>query len=262
MNYLGGKSRISDWVAENVLCRTTSRTRYVEPFVGSGAVWLEVAPHFRAAHGSDLMPDAVMYLNALRDGWIPPSRVSKKEREELRWATEPSALRGFVGFCCGFRGKFFMCNVWPQSEVPRIARGEARRIPRLRRCPAVVLQDYRRVEVGPGDVVYCDPPYGDTTGYSWVGRFNTYEFWAVMARWVRSGATVFVSEEDAPVNWVIAAEQVRARTTSYDPATGKNGSKLARERIYAHESQVEDRMTTARHRAVLESGARRWPAIE
>jgi len=228
-------------------------------------VWIKVAPEFRDAAGSDLMPDAVMYLNALRDGWVPPRRLTSEEREALRWSDEPSALRGFVGFCCGFRGKFFLCNVWPEDEVAMLAKRELRRAPKLRQCSPLSVLDYRRADIRDGDVVYCDPPYGETTGYSWVGdgRFDTYRFWATMAGWVRRGAYVLVSEQDAPRDWAIAAEQVRARTTSYDPSsTGRNGRKLARERVFIHVSQVEDRSTLARHETALRRGERSWPAIE
>jgi DNA adenine methylase len=250
-------------VAETVLARSKSRKRYIEPFVGSGAVWVEVAPYFEEALGSDLMPDAVMYLNALREGWIPPTRITDPQRDALR-DSDPSPLRGFVGFCCGFRGKFFLCNVWPESEVPRISAGEAKRGLRFKQCPPLRVADYRSLDVQPGDLVYCDPPYFNTTGYTWVGTgsFDTYEFWAKMAEWVRRGAIVLVSEEDAPNNWAVAQEQIRSRTTSYNPETGKNGSKNAVERIFIHESQVEDRGTLMRHRVAVASGRRSWPAIE
>jgi len=83
-----------------------------------------------------------------------------------------------------------------------------------------------------------------------------------MVSWVKKGAFVLVSEEDAPRDWAIVAELGRRRTTSYDPKTGKNGANsYAMERIYMHESQVDDRMTLAKHQKSISEGKRPWPAV-
>ena len=37
--------------------------------------------------------------------------------------------------------------------------------------------DYREVFIPDGTVVYCDPPYENTTSYSNSSKFNSSEFW-------------------------------------------------------------------------------------
>ena len=55
-------------------------------------------------------------------------------------------------------------------------------------------KSYLDVELHDGDVIYCDPPYADTQGYSKDG-FNHAEFW----QWVRDCPhCVIVSEYSAP----------------------------------------------------------------
>ena len=66
--------------------------------------------------------------------------------------------------------------------------------------------DYRTFNPEPGTLVYCDPPYANTTGYS-LGGFNHDEFWKTMRSWSSNGAVVLVSEYDAP-EW---AEEVWSR---------------------------------------------------
>lgn len=49
----------------------------------------------------------------------------------------------------------------------------------------------------PGAVIYADPPYNNTTGYSGE-RFDSAEFWRAMRLLADTGHTVFVSEQEAP----------------------------------------------------------------
>jgi hypothetical protein len=258
MKYLGGKRQIAGRVEEQILARSVSRDRYVEPFVGGASIWTRLAPRFREAHGSDAHPDLVLYLNALRDGWVPPVEMPREEYDALRVA-EPSALRGHVGFNYSFGGMWF--RGWQgdlrdgkgRTRMEDGYRAALRDAPLLARCPPILRLDYRQVEVRPGDVVYCDPPYHATEEYD-VG-FCSYAFWAVASRWARLGATVVVSEETAPDDWVAVWSYARATMIGYDPRTGERNPSPRSERIFVHESQVTASDRT-RHKPTG------WPAIE
>lgn len=261
MKYLGGKHQIAGWIAEQVLARTNCRERYVEPFVGSGAVWVRLAPQFLEAAGSDVFPDLVDYLNAIRDGWEAPRRVTEEMYCALRSAREGSPLRTHVGFNCAWSGLWFRgYGGWGgrDAEGKRVAARDGRR---LRRCPPVQRLDYRDLDVRAGCVVYCDPPYADTEPYVWCGAFDSYEFWGRAIGWVRGGATVFVSEESAPQNWVEVTRMTRKANVAYSTREGRLDRDRT-ERLYMHESQVDDRTTMSLHRRMVEDGRRAWPAIE
>ena len=60
-----------------------------------------------------------------------------------------------------------------------------------------VCGDYRRLCVPPNSVIYADPPYTNTTGYTG-DKFDTTEFWIAMRLLADLGHTVFVSEQEAP----------------------------------------------------------------
>ena len=66
----------------------------------------------------------------------------------------------------------------------------------------------------PGSVVYLDPPYTGTKGYtskrSGVPKFDHDEFWATATYWAQSGAHVFVSEFNAPEGWTPIWERERS----------------------------------------------------
>jgi DNA adenine methylase len=46
-------------------------------------------------------------------------------------------------------------------------------------------------------LIYCDPPYKNTTQYGATGDFDADAFWSVVRRWSMNN-TVFISEYVAP----------------------------------------------------------------
>jgi hypothetical protein len=96
MRYLGGKVHAARWVARAIERVRGNREKYLEPFIGSAAVFSRVAQTFDHALGSDLHEDLVLLLNAVAAGWVPPEHVTREQYEALRRA-EPSPLRRFVG---------------------------------------------------------------------------------------------------------------------------------------------------------------------
>ena len=61
-----------------------------------------------------------------------------------------------------------------------------------------------------GMLVYCDPPYKDTTQYK-VGDFDHEKFWNVMRKWSKDNY-VFVSEETAPKDFKCVWKKPKLRS--------------------------------------------------
>lgn len=98
LRYLGGKSRLAKSIRDVILSRVENTdVTYWEPFVGGCGSFEVIAPEFKRAVGSDIHPDLILMWQSVMDGWIPPTDVSPEQYQELR-DSEPSALRGFVGF--------------------------------------------------------------------------------------------------------------------------------------------------------------------
>jgi len=51
-----------------------------------------------------------------------------------------------------------------------------------------------------GMLIYCDPPYENTTKYSGVPNFSTTDFWDIMREWSVNN-DVYISEYNAPVDF-------------------------------------------------------------
>lgn len=229
---MGGKSRVSKEVSQAILNHTDNRERYYEPFIGGGAIAEKMGSHFKEAHYSDLHQDLILMWDAVvNDGWEPPSELTEEEYTALRLAG-PSPLRAFAGFACSFGGKFY--GGYARSKKTHYPSTGRRSVLRGRSMAGQVKTtythgSYEALEVRPGDVVYCDPPYQETTGYK-TGAFDNPTFWKIAEGWTEAGATVFVSEYQAPEGWTPIWE--KQQTISLNGGTDRDKKSIERLYIY------------------------------
>ena len=59
-------------------------------------------------------------------------------------------------------------------------------------------------------LIYCDPPYKATEGYS-TGEFDHDKFWETMRKWSQNNC-VFISEETAPSDFKVVWKRKKRRT--------------------------------------------------
>ena len=105
MQYMGGKSRIAKKIREHLVSH--GATRYVEPFVGGGAMLTAVAGDFSEILAADAHTDLIGMYRAIQDGtFTPPENVTEEEHSELR-ESDPSPLRTFAGFACCYGGSYW-----------------------------------------------------------------------------------------------------------------------------------------------------------
>ncbi len=200
MQYMGGKAKIARRVVQAILDDTPHRKNWFEPFVGGGNVLEHAAPHFTRSVAMDAHPDLILMWQAVAAGHSPPEFIGKQQYVELR-NEEPSALRGFAGFGASFGGKWFGgYGVSPRDGA--VCRASYRSVTRqgvvFRERGTVFLRGlFGSLTPPPGTVVYCDPPYANTTGYS-TGDFDHGLFYKTLLTWSQSGCAVYVSEYTAP----------------------------------------------------------------
>ena len=201
---MGGKARIARKIVEAILSDTPNRDRWIEPFVGGGSVIESAAPMFSECIGLDAHSDLILMWQAVVNGWEPPNLTSERYRE-LR-GLESSPERGYAGFGASFGGKWFGgYGVSPRDgEVWKASQRTISRQAMVFRRYGVAFACGRFGDFEPacGDVVYCDPPYAGTTGYS-AGEFDHESFFETLIQWVELGCAVYVSEYAVP-EWVPA----------------------------------------------------------
>ncbi len=205
MQYMGGKAKIARWVVQAILDDTPHRKNWFEPFVGGGNVLEHAAPHFTRSVAMDAHPDLILMWQAVAAGHNPPEFVNREQYTELRNA-ESSALRGFVGFGASFGGKWFGGYAGDHHPIPgkpyqivSISQRSVIRQAAVFRSHDVVFLNglFGSLTPPPGTVVYCDPPYANTTGYG-TGGFDHGLFYKTLLTWSQNGCAVYASEYTVP----------------------------------------------------------------
>jgi DNA adenine methylase len=147
--------------------------------------------------GADIDPDLITMWQAVSKGWLPPESITEEEYHQLR-NSEPSPLKGYAAFALSYGGKKW--GGWCRDRKGgRDHRRESYRNA-LKQFPSLLEVEFKccsylDLDIPKNSIVYCDPPYAQTTKYKHV--FDHEIFWG----WVRDiskECTVFVSEYDAP----------------------------------------------------------------
>lgn len=201
MQYHGGKARLASTLSRVIREAAPDAHAYLEPFMGGASMAAAMAPHYPTVHLGDADPDLVALWTAARDGWEPPTELSREQYAALRQETEPTALRAFAAHGMSFGGKRwggYASNARGDDFAGAARRGVLKKGLALRGAD-IRQASYETWQPGAGWLVYCDPPYAGTTGYG--AAWDPAEFWEVMSAWRDRGAAVFVSEYAAPEGW-------------------------------------------------------------
>lgn len=223
-------------LSQNSFCKKKENTKtFVSLFCGGCAIETKLAPHFENVICNDLHPYLIAMYQALQNGYDLPENISEEQYRYIReHKDEDKALAGFAGFTCSFGGKWFDCYARSRSgDVNFSKRGKnviMRDFENLKTAK-FICADYRSVDIPDGSIVYADPPYVGTTGYS-TGRFDSAEFWEYMRK-ISEKNTVFISELQAPDDFVCVWQKEILRTLNSNNKRPKSVEKL-----FVHKSQI------------------------
>ena len=205
MKYMGSKARLSKDLAPiiNELITTNNIKTYIEPFVG-GANMIQ---HIQCENkiGADNNKYLIAMWNRLQQGWSPPKEITRDFYNDIKTQHDqyPDELVAVAGFCATYNAKWFGGYAGLVSTKIGTVRNyydEAVRniLKQLKYLNDVqfIESDYSDFSDTKGALIYCDPPYRDTTKYNKDG-FDHDAFW----NWVRLVSEyniVIVSEYTAP----------------------------------------------------------------
>ena len=202
MQYLGGKAKLAKIIVKELEPLLEGVKHFYEPFVGGFNIVPELIK-FRPDmefHCSDLAVVVSLY-KAIKEGtFIPPESVSEYEYEQAKKLDDENPLKAFIGFGCSFGGKYFggyAKNNRNENYTKFASNSLFRKTPAIKRCNFIKL-DYTKIQVMPKSLIYCDPPYKNTTGYKYGVAFNHDAFWDWCRQKADEGHTVVVSEKSAP----------------------------------------------------------------
>lgn len=210
--YHGGKQRIGKKLAQVIYNKSMDISEYeefqikgyCEPFCGMLGVYQHIPELFKdhkpklKYKAGDTNKSVIMMWKEAQKGWKPPSNVSEEEYNRLKNAPD-SAKKGYVGHQYSFGGQYF------GSYAPKYGRSSdftSRAIKRVMNIAKKVsrvsfsAKPYTQYTKLKNYVIYCDPPYNNTTQY-YKGSFDSEEFYE-WCRYMARDNIVFVSEYKAP----------------------------------------------------------------
>lgn len=241
MKYMGSKARISKELAPmfNDIIKKHNIKTYIEPFVGGANMIDKIECETKI--GIDNNYYLISMWKALQSGWEPPLHITEEEYYHVRDNKDkyPPYYVALVGFCASFGAKWFggYARSNKPDGTPRNMSNEAiRNI--LKQLPNVmdvefICDDYRNLKDVKNALIYCDPPYANTTKYK--NDFNHDEFW----NWVRKiskNNIVLVSEYNAPNDFdCIWSKEVKTLISSQVDKRKKDVERLF---IYKYGKQI------------------------
>lgn len=235
MKYMGSKNRIAKEILPIMLKERKEGQYWVEPFVGGANLIDKV-------EGNCIGNDANKYIIALL-------KEMKKENFEVDLVTEcefntvkhnkehyPDWYIGYVGYQLSYGAQFFSSyrkdSVGKRNydeEAKRNLEKQAKNIKHI----LFYNECYKDLIIPKDSIIYCDPPYKNTSGYKNVEEFNHDVFWEWAREKVKEGHTVFVSEYTAPEDWICIWQKEIVSSLTKD-----TGSKKGIEKLFKHKSQL------------------------
>lgn len=166
-------------------------------------------------NGPRIANDNCFYLismfKALQNGWKPPINLTKEEYFLIKQNKEKylPELVAFVGYCCSFGGKWFGGYVSDEMNMGlnRANQGYNNLTKQIANLNNVEFynEDYRDLNIPNKSIIYCDPPYQNTTKYR--SKFDHEEFWGWCRNKQKEGHSLFISEYQAPDDFKCVFEQ-------------------------------------------------------
>lgn len=236
MKYMGSKNRHAKEILPIILKNRQKDQWYVEPFVGGFNIIDKV-------NGNRIASDSNNYLiklfQAICHGWIPPSEISEKQYNEIKNNKEDYDvfLVGFVGFGCSYSGKWFGGYARgndvkgnPRNYCEESKKNILKQKDKILDI-GITCCNYQDLYIPPKSIVYCDPPYANTTKYK--DEFDSDEFWNWVRKLVKDGHEVFISEYVAPDDFIEIWSKKVNNTLDKD-----TGAKQGVEKLFKHRSQL------------------------
>lgn len=200
MQYFGGKTKVSNQIVEYLESVRNEKQVYIEPFIGGGIICSKMSGERKAYDFNEYLIE--MY-KAVQSGYELPNNISEEEYKYIRENKDKDkALTGFVGFGCSFAGKWFGGYARNKQNHNYCLASKNSLLRKMATMHDVEFgwRDYKTLDLH-DCLIYCDPPYANTTKYTGTPDFDTGEFWNVMREWSKDN-DVYISEYEAPDDFI------------------------------------------------------------
>ena len=204
MQYFGGKAKIAKYIVPYLEGVRKENQIFIEPFVGGANIVSQMSGKRKAYDFNEYLIE--MY-KGVQNGYELPDSLTEEEYKYIReHKDEDKVLTGFVGFGCSFAGKWFGGYARNKQNHNYCKASKNSLMKKMSTMADVEFdwRDYKSLFLK-GCLIYCDPPYANTTKYTGVPDFDSEEFWNVMRAWSKDN-DVYISEYEAPDDFVSVLE--------------------------------------------------------
>ena len=233
MKYMGSKSRIAKYILPIILKDRKEGQCYVEPFVG-GANMIDKVEGWRIGGDSNefliralgLIKENPQSLPKTTSEYTRDMYIAAKEKDDL------SPVECLAMFAYSFSGKFKggYAKGHQHEDFQRAARNSALKQSSRIQGVELICAQYQELEIPNKSVIYCDPPYANTTKYK--SNFEHEKFWCWCREMAGKGHKVFISEYNAPDDFVCVWQK------EIQSGLNTNTTKKGVEKLFVHKSQL------------------------
>lgn len=226
MKFMGSKNRIAKEILPIMMTARQNRP-WVEPFVGGGNLIDKV---FGERIGADNNHHVIEALIAIRDfvDDLPKNNTEFTEDDYNLLRTSDYQFKGYAGFALSYGGRWmggWRRDAKGERDYVREAYNNAlKQSPRLKDVK-LIHSNYYDLVIPENSLIYCDPPYQNTTDYK--SKFNHAEFWGWCRLKAIEGHIIFVSEYNAPDDFQCVWQKEICSSL-----TQNTGSKRAVEKLF------------------------------
>jgi DNA adenine methylase len=226
MAYIGGKSKCYSHITLILNDPKYDNKKYLEPFMGMCHILRRVVNKKKYV-ASDINPNLYHLLKGIQEH-KKFKFISKEKYSILKNQSESSFEKSLAAFTYSYNGKEFggytltdknQTRNYPQERIryyKTLQENDTFKQTKLKNCA------YNKWKPS-GYLIYCDPPYKDTTDYH--TDFNHTEFWNTVREWSKNN-TVFVSEYTAPKDFKVVSKAEKYMSLSGSGCSDKRVEKL------------------------------------
>jgi DNA adenine methylase len=243
MAYLGGKATGAQHIIKILNNKIFDGMPYIEPFCGYCHILRRITgkSSYKASDSNTLL---MVLLKHVQKSKEHPS-ITAEEYKDLRSNPDINPLKAaYAAFTYSYNGKWFAGFTGSSRQL----------VNKARNYPAERKRYYNKLHDNPvftsttlktgsytmytpentqGTLIYCDPPYKGTAEYK--NSFDSDSFWD----WVRTMSSppannfVFVSEYEAPEDFVCVGQKTKRQSIA-----GRGATRKREEIVFVHESLV------------------------
>lgn len=246
MRYMGGKHRQAKFIKNFVDKVLNDNIFYIEPFVGALSV-AQLVLHKNMIL-SDISESLITLHRKLQDkDFMLPDMVTEEQYNEIKNIRDNKDWRtAFYGFGLSFGGKFF-------GGFAREKKGLLNDNTSVRRAKNslenkrnaiffneninvnLLCSSYDELDIPKKSVIYCDPPYKNSTKAHDSNNFNHDLFWEWCRTQVKMGNIILVTEFIVPKDFVVL-HNFGDTVVRHHNSLGHDGTN---EVLVCHETQID-----------------------